>query len=157
MKFCRLSLVILPAFLSVGCASIVNETTHPMKVETKTAAGQMVSGADCKMTNNYGSHDFKSGQTIQVRRSSQDLDIACTDPNNPQAEARAISRANGGMFGNILFGGGVGAIIDHNRGTAYTYPTWVQLVFGQTLVFDRRTEKDGAPTPPNGPALAATP
>ncbi len=25
----------------------------------------------------------------------------------------AISRANGGMFGNILLGGGIGAIIDH--------------------------------------------
>jgi hypothetical protein len=40
---------------------------------------------------------------------------------------------------------GLGAIIDHNKGTAYTYPTWVQLVFGKTLVFDRSAEKDGQP------------
>ena len=50
-----------------------------------------------------------------------------------------------GMAGNIIFGGGIGAIIDHNKGTAYTYPTWVQLVFGKTLVFDRSAEKDGQP------------
>ena len=31
------------------------------------------------------------------------------------------------------------------EGTAYTYPTWIQLVFGQTLVFDRRDEKEGTP------------
>lgn len=49
------------------------------------------------------------------------------------------------MAGNIIFGGGIGAIIDHNKGTAYTYPTWVQLVFGQTLVFDRKDETDGVP------------
>jgi hypothetical protein len=33
---------------------------------------------------------------------------------------RAISRANAGMAGNIIFGGGIGAIIDHNKGTAYS-------------------------------------
>ena len=58
---------------------------------------------------------------------------------------RAISRANAGMAGNIIFGGGIGAIIDHNKGTAYTYPTWIQLIFGKTLVFDRSAEKDGQP------------
>jgi hypothetical protein len=50
------------------------------------------------------------------------------------------------MWGNLIIGGGIGAIIDHNKGTAYTYPTWVQLIFGKTLVFDRTTEKEGQPT-----------
>ena len=50
------------------------------------------------------------------------------------------------MFGNIVLGGGVGAIIDHNKGTAYTYPSWVKLVFGDTLVFDKSNEKEGLPT-----------
>lgn len=52
-----------------------------------------------------------------------------------------------GLAGNIIFGGGIGAIIDHNKGTAYTYPSWIQLVFGKSLVFDRSTEKDGQPGP----------
>ena len=55
------------------------------------------------------------------------------------------------LAGNILFGGGIGAIIDHNKGTAYTYPTWIQLVFGQTLVFDRSDEKEGQPVPGRAP------
>ena len=50
-----------------------------------------------------------------------------------------------GLAGNIIFGGGIGAIIDHNKGTAYTYPTWVQLIFGRSLVFDRSAEKEGMP------------
>ena len=61
------------------------------------------------------------------------------------------------MFGNIILGGGIGAIVDHNRGTAYTYPTWVQLVFGKTLVFDRTAEKEGQPTPATEPPAAAAP
>ena len=88
---------------------------------------------------------MKSGESIQIRRSSKDLDVTCKMPDQADAVGRSISRANAGLAGNIIFGGGLGAIIDHNKGTAYTYPTWVELVFGKTLVFDRRDEKDGAP------------
>jgi hypothetical protein len=130
---------------TTGCASIVNDSTHPMKIETKTQAGDMVSGAECRISNDYGAITARSGDTAQVRRSSKDMDITCRHPSNPEAAGRAISRANAGMAGNIIFGGGIGAIIDHNKGTAYTYPTWVQLVFGKTLVFDRSAEKDGQP------------
>jgi hypothetical protein len=130
-----------------GCASVVNDSTHPMKVETKTPAGELVAGAECKLSNDYGIITVKSGDTTQVGRSSKDLDILCRDPKHPDASARAISRANGGMWGNIILGGGIGAIIDHNKGTAYTYPTWIQLVFGKTLVFDRTAEKEGQPAP----------
>jgi hypothetical protein len=80
-----------------------------------------------------------------VRRSSKDLDIVCKDPAQADAVGRAISRANAGLAGNILIGGGIGALIDHSKGTAYTYPTWVQLTFGKTLVFDRREEEEGQP------------
>ena len=46
------------------------------------------------------------------------------------------------------------SIIDHNKGTAYTYPTWIQLVFGKTLVFDRSDEKDGQPVQGRAPEPA---
>lgn len=131
--------------LATGCASVVNDSTHPIKVETKTASGETVANADCTLTNDYGTFSVKSGNTTLVRRSGKDLDIVCKDAANGDAGGRAISRANGGMWGNIILGGGIGAVIDHNKGTAYTYPTWVQLVFGKTLVFDRTAEKEGAP------------
>ncbi len=131
--------------LSTGCASVVNDSTHPIKVETKTSSGDVVANAECTMTNDYGSFNVKSGNTTLIRRSSKDLDIVCKHPSSGDANGRAISRANGGMWGNIILGGGIGAVIDHNKGTAYTYPTWVQLVFGKSLVFDRTAEKDGAP------------
>lgn len=150
-----LALVLL-SMAFTGCATVVNDSSHPMKVETKTEAGQAVTGAECKLTNDYGTVGVKSGETVQVRRSSKDMDIVCKHPDNPDANARAISRANAGMFGNIILGGGIGAIIDHNKGTAYTYPTWVQLVYGKTLVFDRTTEKDGQPAMGTEPAPATS-
>lgn len=152
----RLSIMaaIVPA--STGCATVVNDSLHPVKIEDKTAKGETVAGADCKLSNDYGSSQVKSGDTHQVRRSSKDLDITCKHAGHPGAVGRAISRANAGMFGNIIIGGGIGAIIDHNKGTAYTYPTWMQLVFGKTLVFDRTTEKEGTPAPGVEPKAEGT-
>ena len=145
----------ITALLScTGCASVLNDSTHPMKIETKTESGELVAGAECRISNDYGTITAKSSETTPVRRSSKDLDIVCKDPKSPDASARAISRANGGMWGNIILGGGIGAIIDHNKGTAYTYPTWVQLIFGKTLIFDRSAEKEGQPTPGIEPTVA---
>jgi hypothetical protein len=145
------------ALAGTGCASVMNENTHPMTIETKTVGGQMVSGADCKLTNDRASTSVKSGATTSIRRSSEDLDIVCSHPEFQVASARAISRANAGMFGNIIIGGGIGAVIDHNQGTAYTYPTWVQLVYGKSLVFDRRDQKEGLATPGSDTGLAPAP
>jgi uncharacterized protein YceK len=152
-----LYLSISAALLFSGCASVVNDKTHPMKVETKTEAGDLVAGADCSVKNDKASGTFKSGETTNVRRSNSDLEISCTHPTNAEARAKAVSRVNGGMFGNILLGGGIGAIIDHNTGNAYTYPAWVQLVFGKTLAFDRRDEQDNQPVPPSAEPAASAP
>lgn len=141
------------ALFLTGCASVVNDKTHPIKIETKTQAGELVAGADCTLKNDKATTAAKSGETTNVRRSNADLEITCRHPGNPEALAKAISRVNGGMFGNILLGGGIGAVIDHNTGSAYTYPAWVQLIFGRTLTFDRRSEKDNEPVPP-GPDVA---
>jgi hypothetical protein len=32
------------------------------------------------------------------------------------------------MFGNIIFGGGIGAIVDHTSGAAYEYPSIFQVI-----------------------------
>ena len=40
------------------------------------------------------------------------------------------------MFGNIIFGGGIGAIIDHNNGSAYEYPAFFQVQMGSTKLID---------------------
>ena len=126
-----------------GCASITGDSAQQIRIETVTPDGQPVTGADCKLANDFSTTSGKSGGSVQVHRSSKDLDIQCTTAGKADASARAISRANAGMAGNIIFGGAVGALIDHNKGTAYTYPTWIRLVFGQMRIYDRKDEKEG--------------
>lgn len=44
------------------------------------------------------------------------------------------------MWGNIVFGGGVGAIIDHNNGTGYNYPNDLSVKMGKSVTFDQADE-----------------
>ncbi len=42
------------------------------------------------------------------------------------------------MFGNIIFGGGVGAIIDHAKGTGYDSPDNLPVRLGDSVTVDKR-------------------
>jgi hypothetical protein len=44
------------------------------------------------------------------------------------------------MFGNIIFGGGIGALIDHNKGTGYDYPTSMPVQMGKSVIVDKKDE-----------------
>ncbi len=52
------------------------------------------------------------------------------------------------MFGNIIFGGGIGAIIDHSKGTGYNYPDALPVEMGRSKIVDRAQEAE-APTTSN--------
>jgi len=154
-----LALVIL---LCTGCASVTHGTTHDLRIETVSAKGEQFDGADCTLANDKGSTIAKSGSSTPVLRSSKDLQISCSAAGQADARGRLVSRANIGLAGNVIIGGVIGAVIDHSTGAAYTYPTWVRLVFGQFNVYDRHDEREGtAPVPAgtpessNGPAAGA--
>lgn len=130
------------ATLFGGCASITKDSNQPVQVETYSKSNQLVSGAKCVAKNERGEWSTTSTGTVNVHRSGQNLIVKCDKEGEPSGLATVISRANGGMFGNILFGGGIGAIIDHNKGTAYSYPDWIRVILGDNLVFDRKNNKD---------------
>ena len=137
--------VVAACLVTTGCASIVNDSNAPIRFETVNAAGVEVKDADCKLENDYGPQKVTTPATINVRRSSKDLQITCTKVGEVDGRGVAISRANAGFAGNIIFGGGIGAIIDHNKGTAYTYPQWIQVVMGKLRTFDRKLDVEGKP------------
>ena len=75
-----------------------------------------------------------------VHKSGEDLSVTCKKDGLPDGLLVAISRAAGSMWGNIIFGGGVGAIIDHSRGSGYDYPYQLAVKMGESTVIDKRTE-----------------
>jgi hypothetical protein len=144
MKINRQSLVLalaLPTLLT-GCASITKDANQPVRVETYSKSNVTVTGTKCIGKNERGEFATDSSGVMRPHRSGENLVISCTKDGEETGFGTLISRANGGMFGNILFGGGIGAIIDHNKGTAYSYPDWVRVIMGDNLVYDRKNNKD---------------
>ena len=134
--------ILIAAFAMTGCASITEGTDQTVKVETVAEGGAEIPGAQCELHNDKGAFSVLSGASTTVRRSGANLMIQCTLEGQAPATGQAISRSNAGMAGNILIGGAIGAAIDVGTGAAYTYPTWIQLVFGQERLFDRSGNRD---------------
>jgi len=137
-----LPFIVIASALSTGCATITKDANQAVQIETYSKSNQLISGAKCTAKNERGEWSTTSTGTVNVHRSGQNLVVVCDKAGEETGHGTVISRANGGMFGNILLGGGIGAIIDHNKGTAYSYPDWIRVIFGENLVFDRKENKD---------------
>lgn len=108
--------------LTTGCASIVGGMQQSVSVQTQSADGKMISGASCKLQNAKGTWYMTTPGSLVVHRAYGDLSIACKKSGEPFGDATAISSVRGWMFGNILFGGFIGAGIDIGTGAGFNYP-----------------------------------
>jgi hypothetical protein len=114
---------------------------QPVNLTTQTEQGGIVEKARCTLKNDKGDWQMESHGFVSVRRSAEDLIVECRKDGHPDGFLRAVSRAAAGMFGNIIFGGGIGAIIDHSNGTGYNYPDNLPVSMGKSVVIDRRDEQ----------------
>ena len=137
-----LVLAVTLQLLLTGCASITKDANQPVRVETYSKTNEVVKDTKCVGKNERGEFAADSTGVMRPHRSGENLMVTCSKDGAESGIATLISRANGGMFGNILFGGGIGAIIDHNKGTAYSYPDWVRVIMGDDLLFDRKQNKE---------------
>jgi hypothetical protein len=115
-----------------GCASITGTTGQSVSVETR-AKDKQVSGASCELTNSRGKWYITSPGSTQIRRSNEDLIVMCSKEGFEAGRASVVSDTKGSMFGNILLGGGIGALVDHSNGSAYEYPNLIQIMMGESV------------------------
>lgn len=101
---------------------------------TYTVDNQDLTGASCELKNDEGTWTAVTPATVMVRRSNKDLMVNCKKSGFSDARSNVVSRTKANMFGNIIFGGGIGAIIDHNNGSAYVYPPVLKLIMGQDIM-----------------------
>ena len=126
-----------------GCATITGNEGQSLSVSALTADGKPVDKAECALENDKGRWTTATPNFVTVRRSAEDLTVVCKKPGMVDGILKAVSRAAGSMYGNIIFGGGIGALIDHNKGTGYNYPDQLPVKMGGTVVVDRQ-EQDTA-------------
>ena len=128
--------IILLTALTSGCASITGTTNQSISVQTRDQAGKEATGAACELTNNKGKWFVTSPGSVTVTRSNDYMQVLCNKPGSEPGRAAVVSVTKGSMFGNIIFGGGIGAIVDHNTGAAYEYPTFIQVLMGAFTTID---------------------
>ena len=116
-----------------GCSSLTGEgTSQNIAVFTYKSDNEMLDGARCQLTNDEGSWTAITPASVMVQRSNKDLVVRCIKDGYSDGQANVVSDTKANMFGNIIFGGGIGAIIDHNNGSAYVYPNTVNITMGQS-------------------------
>lgn len=118
-KFLLISSIALFSMFLTGCASIVNGQNQSVSVSTTP-----VSGATCALENNKGKWYIPSTPgSVTIQRSYQDLAINCEKKGFGKGIKNIASSTKGMAFGNVLFGGVIGAGVDMANGSAYDYPT----------------------------------
>lgn len=140
MRLFTLALLCVGAVGFSGCATITSSEMQDVAVSAYGETGHRVDKVKCVARNDRGSWQAEAPGILSVQRSAEDLMVECKKEGQPPGFVRAISRAAAGMFGNIVFGGAVGAIIDHSKGTGYDYPSAVHVRMGSTVVVDRRDQ-----------------
>ena len=140
--------VITSALFASGCASLTHDAKQTVSVTAVDSKGVAVADAACTFTNDRGETKLDRTPGIgQVYRSAADMTVVCKKEGLGDGMARLISRA-GRIWGNIILGGGIGAIVDHSTGKGYNYPDIFEVAMGKLTVFDRSQQDDGKPARP---------
>jgi hypothetical protein len=113
-----------------GCASIVSGHNQSLSVTTNQG-GADVSGAKCTLSNDKGTWYLTTPGSVMVHRSFNELSVNCAHDAYEPGVTMVKSSTKGMAFGNILFGGVIGAGVDMSTGAAYDYPTLVAVSMGQ--------------------------
>jgi hypothetical protein len=108
----------------------VNGSNQVVSVETKLKNEQVV-GANCKLDNGKGIYYVTTSGTVTVNRAYDDMQVKCEKDGLPTGIAAVKSNTKAMAFGNILFGGFIGAAVDAGTGAAYDYPPLISVIMGE--------------------------
>ncbi len=116
----RMSCIVplLAVFVLTGCSTIVNDSHVPINLSFSDS-----SGGECMLKNKREEYQTNIPATVAVRRSDDPLAYKCTTDDGRKATGSILSEIGNTMAGNIIFGGGIGAIIDANNDMHRVYPS----------------------------------
>jgi hypothetical protein len=128
----KLLVCIFIAVLATGCATVSGSgTSQPISVQTLASDGTEAVGVRCDMSNDEGTWFVTTPGSTTVKKSNKDLQVVCKKTGMDIGTASVVSRTKGNMWANVIIGGGIGAIIDHNNGAAYEYPGLITVFMGR--------------------------
>lgn len=144
-------LVLLACVALAGCASVSGGNVQKMYVQAQAQDGAAVAGADCTLTNDKGTWRLTAPGDTSIVRSNKRMEVKCDKSPLPQGVVSVESATRGAMYGNIILGGVVGAVIDHNSGAGYEYPEMIKVIMGRMVAMDVPKQPTSATRDPNIP------
>lgn len=123
MYFCG---ALFAPLLFTGCASIVNGQNQSLSV-TSDSNGTAMNGAKCSLANDKGTWFATTPGTVTVRRSYGALNVNCALDGFETGNITVKSATKAMAFGNIIFGGVIGAGVDISTGAAFDYPDLIKV------------------------------
>ena len=117
-------IVALGAVIAVtGCSSIVNEKTASISVDSPGCPA----GTECTLKHKKGEYRVRTPGHVTVQKSDDPLQIDCRSPDGRAYVNAAESKMGSMIWGNIIFGGGVGAIVDAHTDAHRIYPHTIKV------------------------------
>jgi hypothetical protein len=116
LKTCALGALV---FLT-GCSTIVSSNNQTVNVKA-LYDNKEIDGATCRLQNSKGEWTTVTPQSVNIRKAWADLEVTCRK-GGASGSKTIKSSAEGSTFGNILIGGGIGALVDAGTGNGYSYP-----------------------------------
>jgi hypothetical protein len=125
--------IVLALLALTGCSTISGSGSHQsISVQTFASDGSNLDGAKCDMSNDEGTWFVVTPASTMIHKSNKDLQVICRKAGADVGTASVVSRTKGNMYANIILGGGIGAIVDHNNGAGYEYPGLIKVFMGRS-------------------------
>ena len=111
-------LVSLSLMILSGCSSIVSDKMATISIQ----APDCPPGTICTLSHKKGSWDMQPPGTITIPKSDDLLRVSCRTPDGKLLTQSANSGFGGMFWGNIIFGGGIGMLVDAGTDAHREYP-----------------------------------
>ena len=153
-RISRTACVAACALLLSSCATIVGGKYQQVSVDAK-AADQSPIAAQCTLSNDRGTVNLTTPGTAKVRRSDSALDVTCQKDGSQIAQQTYHASTRGMVWGNLLFGGLIGIVVDFTNGAAHHYPDHLSVT-SYNKHYDAVAMNAGAPATMGSGTAAAS-
>ena len=119
----KVILTTIAALAVTACSSIVNEKTTGINVD----APGCPSRTECTLKNKKAEYEFSVPAHVTVTKSDDPLHIECRTPDGRTYINATESKMGNMIWGNVVFGGGIGAIVDAHTDAHRIYPHTIKV------------------------------
>ena len=136
----RKLVVLAPALVLVGCATITKGTTQTIAVDTPG-----VPGASCTIQTPSGPRGLTTPGNVALDKQSTALPISCTKECYLTASSMIPSNTESMAAGNVLLGGVIGLGVDAASGAINKYPDLVTVAMVPDQACRKSPRRGGRP------------